>query len=125
VTTKRQILVLDDDAEQAELLAEAIASHAWEVRIFSDPIRALSTLQSEGVDLLIADLSMPWMDGGDVVSSARLRRPLLFVILVWVLAGGAAWGGRHDVTFFAKPVDLDGLRKTIAGLLEVVEQASI
>lgn len=112
-----EIFVVDDDTDQAELLAQALACRAWRVRVFSDPIRALAALNSDGADLLIADLSMPWIDGGDVVASARLRRPRLKVILVSGYTRGEAIARRHGVQFFTKPIDLDALRKAIHELL--------
>ncbi len=111
------IFVLDDDQDQAELLAQALACRQWKVRAFSDPIRALAAITNEGADLLIADLSMPWIDGGDVVAGARLRRPTLRVILVSGYARGAEIAERHGVPFFPKPIDLDRLRATSAELL--------
>jgi DNA-binding NtrC family response regulator len=106
----KTIFVLDDDQEQAELLAQALSCKAWRVRAFSDPIRALAALNTEGADLLVADLSMPWIDGGDVVASARLRRPSLRVILISGYSRGAEIAKRYNVPFLAKPIDLDALR---------------
>jgi two-component system cell cycle sensor histidine kinase/response regulator CckA len=106
----KTIFVLDDDQDQAELLAQALASKHRRVRAFSDPIRALAALNEEGADLLVADLSMPWIDGGDVVASARLRRPGLKVILVSGFARGYEIARRHGVEFFPKPIDLEALR---------------
>ncbi len=123
-TALPDIFVVDDDNEQAELLAQAIASRAWRVRVFSDPIRALAALNSDGADLLIADLSMPWIDGGDVVASARLRRPRLKVILVSGYDRGEAIARRYGVPFFTKPIDLDALRKTINQLLSGEDRAT-
>src|SRR5438270_288612 len=80
--TVRTIFVVDDDPDQAEILAQALAGRGRRVRAFSDPIRALAALSSEGADLLITDLSMPWIDGKDVVASAHVRRPDLAVFMV-------------------------------------------
>jgi DNA-binding NtrC family response regulator len=110
--TVKTIFILDDDQEQAELLAQALASKSCRVRAFTDPIRALAALNAEGADLLIADLSMPWIDGGDVVASARVRRPALKVILVSGYPRGAEIAKRYGVPFFAKPIDLPALRET-------------
>jgi DNA-binding NtrC family response regulator len=107
----KTVFVIDDDPDQAEELAQALAARDRRVRAFSDPIRALSALTSEGADLLIADLSMPWIDGGDVVASARLRRPTLPVFLVSGFPRGADIAHIHNVPFFPKPVDLEALRR--------------
>jgi DNA-binding NtrC family response regulator len=106
----KTIFILDDDQEQADLLAGALASREWRVRAFSDPIRALAALNAEGADLLVADLSMPWIDGSDVIASARLRRPDLKVVMISGFPRGAEIARKNGVHFFAKPVDLDKLR---------------
>jgi DNA-binding NtrC family response regulator len=116
--SSKVVFVIDDDAEQAELLATALAHKSWKIRAFSDPIRALAAINSEGADLLIADLAMPWIDGGDVVASARVRRPSLKVILIsGYPPRGEQIAKQYAVPFFAKPVDLDALRTAVAQLL--------
>jgi DNA-binding NtrC family response regulator len=114
----RTIFVLDDDPDQAEVLAQALAGRGRRVRAFSDPIRALAALTSEGADLLIADLSMPWIDGKDVCASAHLRRPELKVFLVSGYPRGADIAAEQGVPFFAKPVDLNRLREAAERALD-------
>ncbi len=107
----RTIFVVDDDPDQAEVLAQALSGHGRRVRAFSDPIRALAALGTEGADLLIADVSMPWIDGKDVVASAHLRRPELPVFLISAYPRGAEIAAQSGVPFFAKPVNLEELRR--------------
>jgi DNA-binding NtrC family response regulator len=78
----------------------------------------LAALGAETVDLLVADLSMPWIDGKDVVSSAHVRRPDLPVILVSGYARGAEIAAEEGVPFFPKPVDLQALRRAVEDALE-------
>jgi len=114
----KTIFVLDDDPDQAELLAEALDdSSGVQVRAFSDPIRALAALNEEGGDLLIADISMPWIDGVHVVTSARVKHPALKVILVSGAVHGAEIARRFGLPFFAKPLDLEALRAAMRTLL--------
>lgn len=109
----KTIFVLDDDPEQAELMAQALTGRGRRVRAFSDPIRALAALSGDGADLLVADLSMPWIDGKDVVSSARLRRPELRIVLVSGYPRGAEIAAEEGVPFFAKPIDLQRFRAAV------------
>lgn len=119
----RTIFVLDDDDDQAQLMAQALSSKTTRVRAFSDPIRALAALNADGTDLLIADLSMPWIDGDNVVASARVKRPDLKVILVSGLSNGAEIAQRAGLPFFAKPVDLPGLRAAVLAALDAKSHA--
>ncbi len=113
----KTVFVLDDDQDQAEMLAEALATESWRVRAFSDPIRALAALNADGTDLLVADLSMPWIDGVAVVASARLKRPELKVIMVSGFERAADIARRNGFLFFAKPVDLPRLRQAAQEVL--------
>jgi two-component system cell cycle sensor histidine kinase/response regulator CckA len=109
----RTIFVVDDDADAAELLAQALSRPGLRVRAFSDPIRALAAISAEGADILVADLAMPWIDGKDVLAAARLRRPSLFILMVSGMPEGAEIAAREGVRFFAKPVNLDQLRMAV------------
>jgi DNA-binding NtrC family response regulator len=116
------IFVLDDDHEQAELLADALLRRYPRTRAFSDPIQALLALKSSAADLLIADLSMPWIDGEEVVANALAHHPGLKVILVSGFQRGAAIAKRFNIPFFHKPIDLDGLHALITRTLVASER---
>lgn len=109
----KTIFVVDDDADAADVMAQALAARDRQVRAFADPIRALAALSAEGADVLVADLAMPWIDGKDVVASARLRRPDLAILIVSGLPEGADVAAREGLVFFPKPVDLDRLRRAV------------
>ena len=113
----KTIIVVDDDPDQAELLAEALNTPGRIVKPFSDPIRALATLSDEGAHLLIADLAMPWMGGEDVVVCARIRSPTLKVILVSGHDRGALIAAREGLRFFAKPINFGLLREAVVQAL--------
>jgi CheY-like chemotaxis protein len=120
----KTLFVLDDDPEQAELMAQALTARGRRVRAFSDPIRALAALGSDNPDLLIADLSMPWIDGRDVVASSRLRRPELKIFMVSGYARGADIAAEEGVPFFPKPIDLNALRAAVDAALDTDGQAA-
>lgn len=114
----KTIFVVDDDFDAAEVMAQALAGRGRQVRAFSDPIRALAAITSDGADLLIADLAMPWLDGKDVLASARLRYPGLPILLVSGLPDAADVAAKEGVPFFSKPVNLDRLRRAVELALE-------
>src|SRR4051812_35086667 len=99
-------------------MAQALTGRDRNVRAFSDPIRALAALTSDGADLLIADLAMPWLDGKDVLASARLRRPDLSIVLVSGMPGASEIAEREGAGFFSKPVNLDKLRRHVDDALK-------
>src|SRR6516165_4751933 len=56
-------LVVDDNAEFAENLAEILLSWCSEAIIATDPNSAIELLASKPFDLLVSDLKMPAIDG--------------------------------------------------------------
>jgi two-component system, NarL family, capsular synthesis sensor histidine kinase RcsC len=113
----KTILIIDDDPDQAELLAQMVSHQGRRVHAYSDPIRALAALTHDGADLLIADLSMPWIGGEDVIASARGRWPDLRIFLVSGYPRGAEIAAREGLRFFAKPVNFDLLRQAVDQVL--------
>lgn len=113
----KNIVIVDDDPDQAELLALALGSPTIRVQAYADPIRALAVLAEACPDLLIADLSMPWLSGQDVISSARARCPGIPIFLVSGYARGAEIAAREGVRFFPKPLDFDTLRAAVEEIL--------
>lgn len=109
----KKVFVVDDDPDQAEIMVQALADGELQVRAFSDPIRALTALANEEADLLIADLSMPWIDGKDVIRSARQRRPGLAIFLVSGYARGVEIAHEAGIRFFQKPLDWEVLRDAV------------
>lgn len=113
----KSVLVVDDDPDQAEIMVQLLEGQKTKVRAFSDPLRALAELAKERADLLIADLSMPWIDGTDVIKSARLRQPDLVIFLVSGYSRGAEIAKERGIRFFAKPVDVAELRASVEQVL--------
>jgi FixJ family two-component response regulator len=56
---------------------------------------------------------MPWIDGKDVIASARQRQPELTIFLVSGYPRAAGIANEAGVRFFSKPVDLDVLREAV------------
>lgn len=66
-----KILLVDDEVDFTELLAENLEESGFEVTQVNDPTHALNTARTLRPDICIVDLVMPGMDGGDVVSAIR------------------------------------------------------
>ncbi len=113
----KNVFVVDDDPDQAQIMGHLLTTQETQVKAFSDPLRALAALGSEHADLLIADLSMPWIDGKDVIKSAQMRQPGLTIFLVSGYSRGAQIAEEAGVRFFAKPVDIDALRASVKQVL--------
>lgn len=115
-----RVLVVDDDADILESLAEILELEGYEVRRARNGEEALAVLAAGPADVILLDLVMPVMNGWEF--SRRLaerpageRPPLVVVSADRNVAqkareiGAAAWLG--------KPFDLDAL---LARLREVL-----
>lgn len=78
MSARPKILLVDDDQDFLDLYREMLSQHlpsSPEVRTANAGARALALLESEPFDLMIVDLSMPKMDGLQVLSIARRKFP--------------------------------------------------
>lgn len=110
-----RILVVDDDVDLRESLAEALVDAGHEAITARDGREALERLHdSSAFDLVVLDLMMPVMTGWEF-RSAQLAEPSLADIPVVVMTA-AADTGKSPITaaaYLRKPV-------TLARMLEVV-----
>jgi CheY-like chemotaxis protein len=81
----RDILIIDDDDDLRELLAELLRSREFVVRLARHGAEALAQLRSgPAPDLIVLDYMMPVMDGPGFLS-ARREFPELAAIPVFLL----------------------------------------
>ncbi|WP_200762857.1 response regulator transcription factor [Nitrosophilus alvini] len=66
-----KIAMIEDDFELAEILTEYLKRFNIELTNYEDPFLALSALRSKKFDALILDLSLPGMDGLEVLKKIR------------------------------------------------------
>jgi signal transduction histidine kinase len=112
-----RVLIVDDDADMAELLSTVCESDGHEAKAYGSSKEATEHLGKNRVDLLITDIAMAPPDGLDLVRTARSIQPELMAIAVtgyWgrytlpeVLATGAL-----DLMF--KPFRVEELRARLA-----------
>lgn len=110
------ILVVDDEAEQGELLA-LLLGHDWhKVETATDGVQAMKRFEREHFDLVITDKAMPGMNGDQLAVAVKGREPRTKVIMLTGF-GSAEEGGEECSEFLdlvvAKPVNGAQLRKAI------------
>ena len=109
---RRRILVVEDDRDVLDLLHQALAEEGYAVDLATDGVVALERVRADVPDLVIADVHMPRLDGGQLVR--RLREWNVPVIL---LTGDPNWSRTAGTVYVAKPFDLDHLLGIVANLL--------
>ncbi len=76
------IFLVDDEPRLLAVLAESVATLGIPVMSFNSPIRCLEALASAPCSLLITDVTMPEMDGLQLLQEVRSIRPFLPIIVI-------------------------------------------
>jgi two-component system OmpR family response regulator len=117
--TKRILVVDDEPSVTRNLKLNLESSDGYDVFAENHAANALTAARIFRPDLILLDVIMPGMDGGDV--AARFRAdPLLRdtpIIFLTALVSNDETDG-HEIlrgaeTFLAKPVDMSELKKTV------------
>jgi signal transduction histidine kinase len=105
----RRVLVVDDEREIAELIADQLAPLEVQATIAQDGEEALALLRAEHFDAVTLDILMPGLSGFDVLQQIRADPELCTTPIVFV----SVFSGRQELAgewVVSKPIDADELR---------------
>lgn len=117
------ILVVEDSPTMRQLISFAIKrvpnSHVIEA---TDGVDALKKLSSEKIDLILADINMPVMDGLKLVSLVRGNATYKDIPIIIVTTEGAEEDRKRALAiganaYLPKPIQTQELIKLVNGLL--------
>lgn len=115
------VLVVDDDARSASLLARLLRADGYETEVTTDGAAALARLTRDPVpEALVTDLHLPHADGLAVTRYARSRRagiPVFVVTGYPHLLENAARGTDQPIELITKPLDYADLLRRLATAL--------
>jgi DNA-binding response OmpR family regulator len=123
-----RVLVVEDNRDAAEALAELLTLDGYDVSIAFDGQRALDVFDEVRPSLVVSDINMPLLDGLGLARALRLRAAGALVPLIAV----SAMCRPHDVlessaagfnAHFCKPPDMDELEAVMAALLAGVSNS--
>src|SRR5436309_11592625 len=113
---RKRILIIDDEASFARMVKLNLEkTGAFEVRVESKPAYALPTARDFKPDLILLDVIMPTMDGGDVANQIKRDRNLKDTPIIFLTAtvsqreaGDVGFNSGGEL-FLAKPISVEGL----------------
>lgn len=111
--SRLSVLLVEDDFDLREALAEHLIDAGFEVHSASDGRDAIA---SRRPDVIVADLMMPRMNGWELLDEVRKRdqpAPIPVVVVTAARNAGLVPKG-HPV--FLKPLNVDGLVQAIQAL---------
>ena len=118
----RRILVVDDEPDVAELMAEVLETVGHDVEIANGGVAGLEALEQRDFDLIISDLRMPGLDGRALWERAETLRPGLQHRFLF-LTGDTLSPMAHEFLVegarphLEKPITPDDLRRGVAEIL--------
>jgi CheY-like chemotaxis protein len=111
------VLVIDDDAGVREALGLALGSEGYDVQFARDGREGLELLARRAADLIIVDMRMPEVDGGDFCRSYARVGGTSPVIMMSARAGRDIAADLPGVVeAVTKPFDLEYLLELVARL---------
>jgi CheY-like chemotaxis protein len=119
---RARILVVDDNHDSAELMAEALTMMGHDPHVAHDGPEALAIAASQAFDAAFLDIGLPGMNGFELASRLKALPTLQDLCLVAVTGYGQesdhrrtkAAGFHHHLV---KPVDLEALEAVIPSTL--------
>jgi two-component system KDP operon response regulator KdpE len=78
---KRNILVVDDEAQITRVLKTSLSAQGYGIRTASDGMQALLEMKTWTPDLIITDLRMPNMDGLELCRQVRSESRIPIIVL--------------------------------------------
>jgi signal transduction histidine kinase/CheY-like chemotaxis protein len=115
-----KVLYVEDDARLRKVFTAMLARLGQRVEAVAGGREAISLLCSREFDLVVTDLTMPDMDGLELLARIKDERPAMPVVMVtgWG-SDSSVFESRADVTpdiLLHKPISLDELHRTLLGL---------
>jgi DNA-binding NtrC family response regulator len=107
-----KVLLVDDDEELRETLAQSLRVHAYTVQSAGSAAEALEILREHDFDVVVTDIFMNGMSGIDLCTALSASRPELPVLVMTArgsmdTAIAAIRAGAYD--FITKPIHLEVL----------------
>jgi len=112
----KRVLLVDDDAEVLRAFSRVLRAQGYEVTSAASARQAMDELKSGDFDVIVSDITMPEMDGIQLLREVRDRDLMVPVVLVTgVPAVGTAAQAVELGAFqyLVKPVDKESLRKVV------------
>lgn len=135
-----KILVVDDEYISRQMLAHLLSGHSFEVCQVDDGLQAITAVDASQFDLVLLDVTIPGMDGLEVLQRLRQRWPASDLPVIMVTADGQSESvvrafelGAND--YITKPIDAPvilariatqiGFRRTLIRLRESEERYAL
>ncbi|TSC29301.1 response regulator [Corallococcus sp. Z5C101001] len=107
----RRVLVVDDDLDNARMMAEVLGEEGYDVQVAHSPELALRIWEKQPFDAALLDAVMPEMTGWELARELRRRSPqtLLAIVTGMDVRGQNRASLAQVDAVFRKPIDVGAL----------------
>lgn len=113
--SERQVLLVDDNADLAELTAEVLTLAGFAVLVAWSADEAIEVLAEHHVDVLFSDINMPGASGLDLARATNAQRPHVRIVLTSGRSFDDWERAPPGTAFIAKPYVLQDLLALLDG----------
>jgi CheY-like chemotaxis protein len=115
-TEALKVLVVDDNQDLAENIAEILGLRGYAALIATSAEEALPRALDESLDLLLTDFRLPGMSGAELVRRVRAERQTLRAVVMSAYTDDLTVAAARSAgaTFLPKPVDLGALSRLLS-----------
>ncbi len=119
-----KILIVDDIAENINLLQDVLAPFKFEFTSCTNPLRALDSIDETRYDLILLDVIMPEMNGFQLAneirsSDANAETPIVFISASSEKQNKIEGFNLGSLAYIEKPIDPQTVIAQIYGILKV------
>ena len=125
-----KVLLADDEEGMLEIMTRKVAAQGYEVVTAKDGQEAWDKIVSENPDVILLDITMPNIDGYEVLKKIRSDQRSAALLVVAVTAN-AMRGDREKILsagfngYVSKPISVASVRKEVDRLLlKVISSAA-
>lgn len=97
----KTVLVVDDEAALAELMAVQLEEEGYQVLVADDGRMALQMMRNGAADVVVTDFMMPKMSGLELARAIRAQERFAGIPIILVSGVNGAVGRRHPELFDA------------------------
>jgi CheY-like chemotaxis protein len=114
----RQVLVVDDNRDGADMIAHVLSAAGHDVRVANDPLQALALADTFRPQVAILDIGLPVMDGYTLAHELRARLEKAAPIFIALTGYGHDQDKRRSeeagfALHLVKPVDVEKLVQAV------------
>ncbi|GAB4439136.1 MAG: sigma-54 dependent transcriptional regulator [bacterium] len=122
-----KVLVVDDEKGMRDLLSKVLRKEGYQVFVAQDGEEGLDIIKNNALDIVIADLDMPVMNGIEMIKHAKEFDPNLTIIIITAYASiesavEALKLGAYD--YLIKPFNIEEVKLTIKKAFERINLIS-